>query len=205
MLWLNRKGLIKTDSVMSLLREQVSTTRKGVSIALDAIEGHVEISESRQNVNDIEHEGDEVRSKVVHALARAWTTPLDREDLFRFSRSLDDTLDNIRDFVRELHLWKGDAGEHANVALTHVSVALRDLELAVADEGADMRRYCLEASKEVARVRRAYESGLAAVYKGRITMETLKTRDLLRRVDVIGLRLGESSDAILDGLVKRGL
>lgn len=40
---------------------------------------------------------------------------------------------------------------------------------------------------------------------GRMSMDTLKTRDLLRRVDVIGLRLGESSDAILDGLVKRGL
>jgi len=36
-------------------------------------------------------------------------------------------------------------------------------------------------------------------------MDPLQTRDLLRRVDGIGLRLGESSGAILDGLVKRGL
>lgn len=86
-----------------------------------------------------------------------------------------------------------------------MNVALHDLELAVTAEGADMRRYCLEASKESARVRRAYESGLAAVYTGEMSMDTLKTRDLLRRVNVIGLRLGESSDAILDGLVKRGL
>lgn len=86
-----------------------------------------------------------------------------------------------------------------------MNVALRDLELAMAAEGTDMRKYCLEASKESARVRRAYESGLATVYTGEITMDTLKTRDLLRRIDVIGLRLGESSDAILDGLVKRGL
>lgn len=167
--------------------------------------GALSVDESRKSVNDIEHEGDEVRSKVVHALAKAWITPLDREDLFRFSRSIDDVLDNTRDFIREIHLWKGYAGEHANVALTHVNVALHDLELAVTAEGADMRRYCLEASKESARVRRAYESGLAAVYTGEMSMDTLKTRDLLRRVDVIGLRLGESSDAILDGLVKRGL
>ena len=203
--WFNAKNPSAKDPVMSLLREQAATTRKGVSIALDAIEGHTGIEESRKNVNDIEHEGDEIRAKVVHTLAKAWTTPLDREDLFRFSRSIDDVLDNTRDFVRELHLWQGDAGEHADVALTHVNVALRDLELAMAAEGADMRKYCLEASKESARVRRAYESGLAAVYTGEITMDTLKTRDLLRRIDVIGLRLGESSDAILDGLVKRGL
>lgn len=203
--WFNAKNPSAKDPVMSLLREQAATTCKGVSIALDAIEGHTGIEESRKNVNDIEHEGDEIRAKVVHTLAKAWTTPLDREDLFRFSRSIDDVLDNTRDFVRELHLWQGNAGEHADVALTHVNVALRDLELAMAAEGADMRKYCLEASKESARVRRAYESGLAAVYTGEITMDTLKTRDLLRRIDVIGLRLGESSDAILDGLVKRGL
>lgn len=203
--WFSAKNALAEDPVMGLLREQVMTTRKGVSIALDAVEGHLSVDESRKSVNDIEHEGDEVRSKVVHALAKAWITPLDREDLFRFSRSIDDVLDNTRDFIREIHLWKGHAGEHANVALTHVNVALHDLELAVTAEGADMRRYCLEASKESARVRRAYESGLAAVYTGEMSMDTLKTRDLLRRVDVIGLRLGESADAILDGLVKRGL
>ena len=162
--WFSAKNALAEDPVMGLLREQVMTTRKGVSIALDAVEGHLSVDESRKSVNDIEHEGDEVRSKVVHALAKAWTTPLDREDLFRFSRSIDDVLDNTRDFIREIHLWKGYAGEHANVALTHVNVALHDLELAVTAEGADMRRYCLEASKESARVRRAYESGLAAVY-----------------------------------------
>lgn len=138
--WFNAKNPSAKDPVMSLLREQAATTRKGVSIALDAIEGHTGIEESRKNVNDIEHEGDEIRAKVVHTLAKAWTTPLDREDLFRFSRSIDDVLDNTRDFVRELHLWQGNAGEHADVALTHVNVALRDLELAMAAEGADMRQ-----------------------------------------------------------------
>ena len=152
--WFSAKNALAEDPVMGLLREQVTTTRKGVSIALDAVEGHLSVDESRKSVNDIEHEGDEVRSKVVHALAKAWTTPLDREDLFRFSRSIDDVLDNTRDFIREIHLWKGHAGEYANVALTHVNVALHDLELAVTAEGADMRRYCLEASKESARVRR---------------------------------------------------
>lgn len=129
--WFSAKNALAEDPVMGLLREQVMTTRKGVSIALDAVEGHLSVDESRKSVNDIEHEGDEVRSKVVHALAKAWTTPLDREDLFRFSRSIDDVLDNTRDFIREIHLWKGYAGEHANVALTHVNVALHDLELAV--------------------------------------------------------------------------
>ena len=38
--WFNAKNPSAKDPVMSLLREQAATTRKGVSIALDAIEGH---------------------------------------------------------------------------------------------------------------------------------------------------------------------
>ena len=145
-------------------------------------------SRDAARVIGVENNRDAVRDAISNAKAN-------RADNVRFYTA------DASDFLQGM----AKAGEHADVALTHVNVALRDLELAMAAEGADMRKYCLEASKESARVRRAYESGLAAVYTGEITMDTLKTRDLLRRIDVIGLRLGESSDAILDGLVKRGL
>lgn len=88
-------------------------------------QGHLSVDESRKSVNDIEHEGTRSVPRSFTRWPRHWTTPLDREDLFRFSRSIDDVLDNTRDCIREIHLWKGHAGEHANVALTHVNVALR--------------------------------------------------------------------------------
>ena len=40
------------------------------------------------------------------SLAGVLVTPVDREDLFRLSRSIDDVLDNLRDFVREWDLYK---------------------------------------------------------------------------------------------------
>jgi uncharacterized protein len=90
-------------------------------------------------VVDVEHRGDRARGGFVHALA----PPLDREDLFRVSRSVDDVLDNLRDFARELELF-----------------AVSDVAM-------------------------------------------LKRRELLRRLDVVGLRLGEAADALADGAVKR--
>jgi hypothetical protein len=38
---------------------------------------------------------------------------------------------------------------------------------------------------------------------GPVTAATLRRRELLRRVDVIGLRLGEAANALADGAVKR--
>lgn len=194
------------NAVMSLLKGQTATTLRGASVALDVTEGHITHAESRDLINDIEHEGDESRNAVVQALSKAWATPLDREDLFRLSRSIDDVLDNLRDFVRETDMWNGDPGAYGRVALTHVIASLRGLELAVADEDhRRIRKHCLEASKEATRVRRSFESGLAVLYEEPLSMETLKTRDLLRRLDVIGLRLTEAADVMLDGLVKRAL
>lgn len=194
------------NAVMSLLKGQAATTLRGASVALDVTEGHITHAESRDLINDIEHEGDESRNAVVQALSKAWATPLDREDLFRLSRSIDDVLDNLRDFVRETDMWNGDPGAYGRVALTHVIASLRGLELAVADEDhRQIRKHCLEASKEATRVRRSFESGLAVLYEEPLTVETLKTRDLLRRLDVIGLRLTEAADVMLDGLVKRAL
>jgi hypothetical protein len=36
-----------------------------------------------------------------------------------------------------------------------------------------------------------------------VTMELIKRRELLRRLDVVGLRLIEAVDALSDGLLKR--
>lgn len=195
----------KTASVIDLLLRQTEVTRRGACVALDAVESSVSIDDCRENINKLEHDGDDVRLEVVKALSRAWSTPLDREDLFRLSRSIDDVLDNMRDFVRELYLWKGSTGSYANVALTHVISSLRCLESAIsADSPQNMRISCLSAGKEASHVRRAFESGLAELYSGEITAEMLKSRDLLRRLDVVGLRLSEAIDTVLDGLVKRG-
>lgn len=194
-----------SSEIVALLVRQASVTREGARVALDAVERHLTIEEGRERINQLEHDGDDVRLEVVKALSKAWTTPLDREDLFRLSRSIDDVLDNTRDFVRELYLWQGVPGSYANVALTHVISALRGLETAIAaGQPSEMREACLDAGKEASHVRRAFESGLAELYSGEVSVETLKTRDLLRRLDVIGLRLSEAIDTMLDGLIKRG-
>lgn len=69
-------------------------------------------------------------------------------------------------------------------------VATRDL--------LDVRENCLTARKEAGHVRRAYVERLTQTVSAELTMETLKTRELLRRLDVIGPRICEGADALLD-------
>jgi phosphate/sulfate permease len=69
----------------------------------------------------------------------------------------------------------------------------------------EWRRLRWEQSRRIVLVRRAYQDGLAQIFDGELSMDTLKTGELLRRLDVLGLRLAEGADAHLDGLIKRAI
>jgi hypothetical protein len=196
----------KRKTTRDLLAHQIDITLDGVALALNAIKFPVERVEARESMADIEHQGDAARAEVIRVMSSRITTPLDREDLFRASRSIDDVLDNTRDFVREMTMWHADPGEEGVTALEWVSASLGMLRGAVAcTNPVDVRENCLAARKEAGQVRRAYQDGLARIFDGELTMDTLKTRELLRRLDVIGLRLAEGADALLDGLIKRAI
>lgn len=196
----------KRWSTRELLAYQIDVTRDGVALALDATKAPEDHIDARASMAEIEHLGDDARAEMIRVMSSRVTTHLDREDLFRASRSIDDVLDNTRDFVREMSMWHANPGARAIVALEQVLAALDRLHEAVAShKPVDIRENCLLARKEAGQVRRAYQDGLAQIFSADLTMETLKTRELLRRLDVIGLRLAEGADALLDGLIKRAI
>lgn len=189
-----------------MLAHQIHITLDGVSLALNAVKTPESRAAARVSMADIEHQGDDARAEVIRVMSSRVTTHLDREDLFRASRSIDDVLDNTRDFVREMTMWGADPGEQGATALEQVAESLEKLRAAATStDPVDVRENCLAARKEAGQVRRAYQEGLAQIFDRELSMDTLKTRELLRRLDVIGLRLAEGADALLDGLIKRAI
>jgi uncharacterized protein Yka (UPF0111/DUF47 family) len=189
-----------------LLAHQINITLDGVSLALKAVKTPENRAAARASMAVIEHQGDDARAEVIRVMSSRVTTHLDREDLFRASRSIDDVLDNTRDFVREMTMWDADPGEQGATALEQVAESLEKLRAAATSaDPVDVRDNCLAARKEAGQVRRAYQEGLAQIFDRELNMDTLKTRELLRRLDIIGLRLAEGADALLDGLIKRAI
>lgn len=187
------------------LTGQVDATLEGLALALDTVRGG-DSSVARDRMGDIEHEGDDRRGDLVDALAQALTTPIDREDLFRLSRSIDDVLDNLRDFTRELDLFHPDdqdAFAPLLEALTDGTTALRVAVAALGDDPTQITSAAKNAKRHSNELRRLYQRALAELYGGELSMDTLKRRDLLRRLDVVGLRLDEAADALADGAMKR--
>lgn len=188
------------------LDHQVSVALRGADFIREALTDGLATSVIRDELNRIESEGDAGRRRLVDELARLLTTPVDREDLFRLSRSIDDVLDNLRDFARELDLYEPDEKRAYLPLVAALVEGLADLRIAVAGVADDLSKttaLCLEAKKSGNQVRRAYQQNLALALRGNEPIEVLKQRELFRRLDVAGIRLGEAADALADGAMKR--
>lgn len=191
-----------------LLAEQV----KAAIDAAEVLQGAVTAGGDRAltvaaDVAAIEQRGDDTRARLVQELSRALAPPLDREDLFRVSRSIDDVLDNLRDFARELQLYRPDDPAGFTPLLAATSQALGCLEAAVRcldGSLSTVSRQAEIAKRKGNETRRLYEEALAALFARPLEMTVLRDRELLRRLDVVGLRLSEAVEALMDGVLKRG-
>lgn len=197
----------RNDSVLvRYLVGQLDATLDGVRLARAVARGELDRTTARERMVDVEHEGDEHRKDLVQLLARALAPPMDREDLYRLSRSVDDVLDNLRDLVRELDLFGVEREPLLDDPLEGVEsgvLSLRDAVSAIGAEPGTSRRHARAARKNEIRPRYQQAMARRLADDGPVTAATLRRRELLRRVDVIGLRLGEAANALADGAVKR--
>lgn len=190
-----------------LLTGQLDAAIAAGRVISDSLEHPDGREASTRELVDLEHEGDRLRGLLVRELTIRIVTPIDREDLFRVSRSIDDILDNLRDFHREEQLFQPvepSAFLPVLAAAETAMLALRAAIGAIAGDPEEIGRGALAARKAGREVRRLYDRALGEVFAADLSMDTLKRRELLRRLDVVGLRLREAADALADAAVKRG-
>jgi uncharacterized protein Yka (UPF0111/DUF47 family) len=153
-----------------------------------------------------EHTGDDARSVLVEDLRDALVTPIDREDLFRLSRSIDDVLDTLRDVVVAwIHFEMVGPCPLIDPVVAAICDSLKDFRAVVAalgDSSAGSRT--LSAKKSGNSIRKAHDVQLAALLREKTEMaEVIKIQTLLRRLDVVGLRYAEAVDHLADAMIKR--
>ena len=194
------------QQLVDLVVSQIRAATDGARLARMMAVGKVTTPEARAQMGELEHLGDERRAALVTALSASLTTPIDREDLFRLSRFVDDVLAELRDFVRESDLYALPDQSSVALVLDALIEGLRALQDAVRQMVARNSRAAVTtraAKKSGNRVRQLYQLELAELFQRPLDVELMKRRELLRRIDVVGIRLGEAADALADGIMKR--
>ncbi|MFG3442323.1 DUF47 domain-containing protein [Nonomuraea sp. NPDC047897] len=197
----------RMDSALTeALLGQLEATKEGAWLAMAMIGGEVGRTGAHEQMRTIEHLGDEERRRLVEELRTALVTPIDREDLFRLSRSIDDVLDSLRDFVRESHLYRVPNQIRFSPLLDQVISGIDALENAVRDlasRPSAVVHDALEAKKTGGAIRRMYQYEISRIFSGELTAEAMKERELVRRLEIVGVAIGDAADAIADGAMKR--
>ena len=73
----------------------------------------------------------------------------------------------------------------------------------IARDPTETSQSTLASKKSANEIRRLYDVELGRLFRGELNMELIKLRELLRRLDVVGLRLNEAADVLSDAAVKR--
>lgn len=192
---------------VDLLARQIDATINGARLAREVVGGRVSDTSLRDQMRLVEHEGDDYRAQVVEALSEALITPIDREDLFRVSRAIDDVLDNLRDFAIEWDLHRMDSTVTFDPLLEAVIEGMSELRSAVTylvEDPSLVSVGAVQAKKRGNQIRRLFQSAVADLLSVEtFDMRILKTRELLRRLDIVGIRLRQASDLLAEALVKR--
>ncbi|KAB8190831.1 DUF47 family protein [Nonomuraea phyllanthi] len=197
----------RMDSALTeALLGQLEATKEGAWLAMAMIGGEVGRTGAHEQMRAIEHLGDEERARLIDELRTALVTPIDREDLFRLSRAIDDVLDSLRDFVRESHLYRVPDQIRFTPMLDQVIVGIEALESSVRDlasRPSAVTRDALEAKKAGGAIRRMYQYEISRIFSDELTADAMKERELVRRLEIVGVAIGNAADAIADGAMKR--
>ncbi|GAA3507970.1 hypothetical protein FHR32_008242 [Streptosporangium album] len=193
----------RTDRTLAgLVVAQLRAAARGVVLARAAVDGDLRPAEARRRMALVEHEGDADRARLITRLRRSVTSPVDREDLFRLSRSVDDILDALRDFVREVDLYEASPDPLHGPVLAALADGVGRLTAAVellADRPQAAADAALHAKK--GGVRPAYQQAVAVLLTR--PEPSLTSLLLLNRLDTAGAHLAAAADALADGVVKR--
>jgi uncharacterized protein len=200
---LRRWFLPETPDVLGLLRHQLAVTIKGVDAFAAWAAGD---ASAAQTLRDAGGDGDMAKRELLTALRAAFVTPLEPEDLFTLSRSIDRILYYSRDLVNESEAMAcaPDAGIAEMAKL--VGDALRHIDSAIVSVGSngDEATASADAAIETEReLEHSYYAGMAALLRVDDRTERIARRELYRRCSLIGEIVEEVAERVVYAVVKQ--
>ena len=197
----------KQDNFLKLIIEQTALTLKGVELLAEYMK-----TCDPKIVSDLtrtEKEADEIRRILIEELNKTFITPIDREDIFSLSRTIDDVLDYAYSTVTEMGVLKVEPTPY----MARMSSLLRDaayeIYMAVQrlEEHPGVATDHAQRAKALEnRVEEVYRDAIADLFSGpedvHHIIEMLKMREVYRHLSNAADRGDEAGNVIADIVVK---
>jgi uncharacterized protein len=197
----------RSTNFLQHLAQQADKTREG----LEMLERYFRTpnGDDARRVEQIEKEADELRRILIDDLNRAFVTPIDREDLFALSRTIDDVLDYAYSTVDEVQLFQMQPTDLMQKMVTILREASEELHLGVLhlrERPQVALQHAMRAKKLENRAEGLYREALAELFQQPKTLDDvmlmLKRREVYRHLSNAADRGDEAANIISDIVVK---
>lgn len=196
----------RQDNFIRLLIQQAEQTKLG----LEALAQYMITSspEDAARVEKAEKEADELRRILIDELHRTFVTPIDREDIFRLSRAIDDILDYAYSTVDEMQILHVCSNDHLREMTRLLAKAANEIYMAMVrfkEHPKVAAEHAVRAKALENRVETAYRQALADLFSGPVDLEhvvkMLKLREVYRHISNCADRGDETANIIGDIIV----
>jgi len=196
----------RQDNFIRLLIQQAEQTKLGLE-ALDAYMNSGS-AEDATRVDRAEKEADELRRILIDELHRTFVTPIDREDIFRLSRAIDDILDYAYSTVDEMTILKVQPNAHLRAMTGLLAKAAGEIYLGMVrlrEHPTVAAEHAVRAKSLENRVETCYREALADLFSGPVDLagilNVLKLREVYRHISNCADRGDEAANILGDIIV----
>ncbi len=197
----------KQNVFIKLLHDQADSTLGGMEALLSYLKNPT--SDASAALKMKEKEADEFRRILIFELNKSFVTPIDREDIFSLSRSIDDILDYAYSTVTEMEMLKVKPTSYMEQIASLLRDAASEILMAVdrLEEHPGVASEHAQRAKTLEnKIEGIYREALAELFSGaediKHVMKILKCREVYRHLSNAADRGDEAANIIADIVVK---
>ncbi|WP_281983536.1 DUF47 domain-containing protein [Azonexus hydrophilus] len=195
--------LPKMPDFFGMLSEQCRQVCKTTGLLVEFME-NADHDIGKQIRKD-EHEADRVKIHNLHTLNEAFSTPIDREDLYRAIMDLDEVVNYCKTTVSEMEVLGLQPDKHCLEMAMHIKLgtdALLQGFSRLATAPAEAANDADAARKAERRVEKAYRRAIADLFQGDNYIHMFKQREIYRHLANAADRMAHCANTLHDIVVK---
>jgi hypothetical protein len=205
--WARERLKRRPDRLIERLQEQCALSLEGAQALTDYMSKPNKRNARR--VQELEKQADEVRRMLVDELNRTFVTPLDREDIHRLSRAIDDILDDTWFTINEMDILSVTPNRFLQAMTELLTQGAEEIKLAMErleDHPKVASAHANRAKGVNNTMETLYAEALADLFQKPKDLEyvvtMLKLREIYRHLFHAGGRIGDAANTVDDIVVK---
>lgn len=193
----------KTPDFFALLNAQMNHMREAADLLVEFME--TGSPESGTRILNAEHRADEIKVSNLQILSEAFSTPMDREDIYRAVIGLDEVVNYCKATVNEMEAL----GIRPDKFELDMAVRIRDGVMALQAGYTRLQKSpdavpadCTTARKAERMVEKIYRRALAELFQGENYINMFKRREIYRHLSNAADRMAVCADTLNHMAVK---